>query len=291
MPLDRLQALPGRALGGEEGDVTDVRHPARGPSMRGTSGPYRSASAGPTWWPCWRSASARLTATVVLPTPPLPLATAMIGTSVPAAGGADVPVTVASVPRPMSAPTWRRLGHSGGMQETEPELDELQALLDTSLALASPHLRAIVRPGERTLTARQLVRVLTGMCTLTIATVTAGCEPRISAVDGHFLHARWTFTTARSAAKASHLRSRPAASAAHLRGEELGVFAHGVAEVLNPAGGPEHPDWPGILEHLTGHDGVSPLNWGDVIGFRLQPHWMVAYAFQPDELLAQVTAS
>ena len=133
------------------------------------------------------------------------------------------------------------------MKETEAELDQLQALLDSSLSRATDHLQSIIKAGERTLTARQLVAVVTGMCTLALATVTASGEPRISAVDGHFLHGRWIFTTARSAAKARHLGARPAASVAYLIGEELGVFTHGAAEILNPADGADHPDWPGIL--------------------------------------------
>src|SRR5579863_1209435 len=44
--------------------------------MMGTLEPYTSASSRPTLWPSFCSASARLTATVVLPTPPLPEATA-----------------------------------------------------------------------------------------------------------------------------------------------------------------------------------------------------------------------
>src|SRR5260370_18905763 len=46
------------------------------PSMIGTFGPYTSASSNPTLWPSFAKASARFTATVVLPTPPFPLATA-----------------------------------------------------------------------------------------------------------------------------------------------------------------------------------------------------------------------
>lgn len=61
------------------------------------------------------------------------------------------------------------------MYETETELDELQTLLDTSLARSTAHLRSIV-VAERTLTARQLVDVVTGMCTLAISTVTAEGE-------------------------------------------------------------------------------------------------------------------
>lgn len=171
------------------------------------------------------------------------------------------------------------------MHETAADLDALDVLLDRSLAGATEHLRSIIRPGERTLDARQLVQVLTGMCVLALSTVTAHCEPRVSAVDGHFLTGCWVFSTSRSAAKARHLERRPAASAAHLRGEELGVFTHGTAEVLNPLTGPADPHWDSIHEYLTNHYGSDPLSWGDVVVYRLRPHWMVAYASQPAELL------
>jgi hypothetical protein len=173
------------------------------------------------------------------------------------------------------------------MNETATDLDELQTLLDTSLSHASHHLQSIVRAEENTLTARQLVTVLEGMCTLALSTVTAQAEPRISGVDGHFLRGRWVFGTSRTAAKARHLAVRPAASLAHMRGEDLGVFAHGVAEVLNPSDGPADLEWADILAHLVEHYGESPLEWGDVVYYRLRPHWMIAYAMQPEKLLPQ----
>ena len=97
------------------------------------------------------------------------------------------------------------------MRETDREITELQELLDAAYARSTEHLRAIITDPRR-LDAGELVRVLTGMCTLNLATVTARGEPRISAVDGHFLHARWVFTTSGSAAKARQLKQRPAAS-------------------------------------------------------------------------------
>jgi hypothetical protein len=176
------------------------------------------------------------------------------------------------------------------MRETESELDGLQTLLDASLARSTEHLRGIVKPGERTLTARQLVGVITGMCTLSIATVTARGEPRISGIDGHFLHGGWIFGTGRGAAKARHLAARPAVSAAHLRGEELGVFTHGHVEELNPVTGAADPQWTSILEYLRGHYESDPLTWGDVVYYRLRPSWMVAYAFEPAKLLTPQAA-
>ncbi|HYN97409.1 MAG TPA: pyridoxamine 5'-phosphate oxidase family protein [Pilimelia sp.] len=169
------------------------------------------------------------------------------------------------------------------MRETPEELAELQALLDVSLSRSTTHLRSIVT--ERTLTAEQLTRVLTGMCTLALSTVTAKGEPRISGVDGHFLHGRWYFGTAPSAAKARHLAARPAASVAHMRGEDLGVFTHGTVEILNPEGGEPAADWPELLAYLKGCYGDDAFDWDrDVVYYRLRPHWMTVYAADPGKL-------
>jgi hypothetical protein len=74
------------------------------------------------------------------------------------------------------------------VRETPEELNELQALLDASLSHSTDHLRSIVT--EHTLTAEQLTQILVDMCTLALSTVTAKGEPRISGVDGHFLHGK-----------------------------------------------------------------------------------------------------
>jgi hypothetical protein len=175
------------------------------------------------------------------------------------------------------------------MDETDAELDGLQSLLDNSLSAAGAHLRSIIRP-ERSLTARQLVAVTRSMCTLAVSTVTARGEPMVSAADGHFLHGRWIFSTARNAVKARHLAARPAVSLGHLRGEDLGVFTHGTVDVLNPDGGREDPQWPYVLAYLTRYYGQSPMTWGDVICYRVRPRWMAAFASDPQALLASVEA-
>ncbi|WP_350277574.1 pyridoxamine 5'-phosphate oxidase family protein [Kribbella sp. HUAS MG21] len=159
------------------------------------------------------------------------------------------------------------------MKETEAEVAELQALMDAVYPRSTEHLRSIIT-GQQQLSAAALVRILTGMRVLTVATVTATGEPRISAVDGHLLHARWVFTTAGSAAKARHLRARPAASVAYVDGERIGVFTHGTVEFLTP----RHPDFAETEEYLVGHYGSSPSSWGpDIVYCRLEPTWMVGY--------------
>jgi pyridoxine/pyridoxamine 5'-phosphate oxidase len=170
------------------------------------------------------------------------------------------------------------------MKETTAEVTELQRLLDAAYERSTAHLRTIIT-GPRKLDAEDLTKVLTGMCTLNLATVTANGEPRISAVDGHFLHARWVFTTSGTAAKARHLRARPAASISYVDGERIGVFSHGQVEFLDS----DHPEFAEIEDHLTNHYGSSPSSWGDEIVYcRLQPSWMVGYAFDKSALLADV---
>lgn len=169
------------------------------------------------------------------------------------------------------------------MYETPEDLDRLQQLLDASHARSTEHLRAIIH-GDRVLSARDLVALLTGMKVITVATVTAHGEPRISAVDGHFLHGTWSFSTSGTAAKARHMRERPSVSVAHVDNEALGVFSHGRVEELAEGEG----DYTETLDHWTRHYGGSPLSWGeDIRIYRYVPSWMVGYAFQREALLAE----
>jgi hypothetical protein len=173
------------------------------------------------------------------------------------------------------------------MLERPEEIAELQRLLDAAYESSTEHLRNIITDPRR-LEAADLVRVLTGMCTLNLATVTAHHEPRISAVDGHFLHARWVFTTSGTAAKARQLRARPAASISYVDGERIGVFSHGQVEFLTP----EHPDFDEIEAHLTAHYDSSPSSWGpEIVYCRLQPTWMVGYAFDKTAVLQEAEAA
>ena len=167
-----------------------------------------------------------------------------------------------------------------GVYETDAEVRALQDLLDMSYGGATDHLRGIIRDSHQ-LSAADIVALLTGMKVLSLGTVTAAGEPRVSAVDGHFLHGRWTFSTDGSAAKARHLRARPVMSAAHIDNEELGVFSHGRVDELQPG----DPSWDETLAHWTAHYGESPLGWGDDIRvYRMQPSWMVGYISDRDRI-------
>jgi hypothetical protein len=165
--------------------------------------------------------------------------------------------------------------------ETATEIRALQDLLDRSHAASTAHLREIIR-DDRRLTATDLVLLLTGMRVISVATVTAQGHPRISAMDGHFLHGSWSFSTSGTAAKARHMHARPDVSVAHVDGEELALFSHGRVEEMRES----DADWDETLGHWTAHYGSSPLTWGEeIVLYRYRPHWMVGYAFQRTELM------
>jgi nitroimidazol reductase NimA-like FMN-containing flavoprotein (pyridoxamine 5'-phosphate oxidase superfamily) len=124
------------------------------------------------------------------------------------------------------------------VRETGDDLQALQALIDASYAAAGPHLLSIHGP-ERRLTAEQVAERLTGMCLLSLATVTADCRPIAGPVDGIFFRGAFHFGSAANSMRFRHIRSRPQVSATHLPSEELAVTVHGRAVPIDIAS-PEH---------------------------------------------------
>jgi uncharacterized pyridoxamine 5'-phosphate oxidase family protein len=168
------------------------------------------------------------------------------------------------------------------MFETEAEIEELDELLDHTLAHANKHLTAIVKP-ERRLNARQVVRYLQGTKHVAFATVNERGEPRVAPLDGVFIHGRFTVSTGRAAARLRHLRANAACSAAHMDGDTVGIVVHGHAAIIgreDPASGEIEPAWREIY-------GSSPFEWGEgVVFMRIEPTSMWAYAFHPENFPA-----
>ena len=118
------------------------------------------------------------------------------------------------------------------MNESAAELQALQDLLDRSYQSAGPHLLRIHTP-ERRLSAERLVERLTGMCLLTLTTVSADCRPVAGPVDGIFYRGAFHFGSSPDSLRFRHIRARPQVSATHLPGEELGVTVHGRAVAVD----------------------------------------------------------
>jgi hypothetical protein len=114
------------------------------------------------------------------------------------------------------------------VHETPEDIVALQELLDRSYAGAGAHLRSITTP-ERRLGAEDLVEVLTGMCLLVVATVTADCRPMAGPLDGIFYRGAFHFGTSPQSVRYRHLLTRPQVSATHLPREEVAVNVHGRA--------------------------------------------------------------
>jgi hypothetical protein len=166
------------------------------------------------------------------------------------------------------------------MHETPAELAALQQLIDASFAAASEHLRAIMEP-QRRLAAARITADIPSPAVLNLATVTARGEPRISAVDGHFLHGHWYFTTAGDSPKAVQLAARPAVSASYTPRDGYGIFCHGNAAAV------EGEERQLLIEHCTRVYGQSPENFGEGIAYvRIDAHWFVGFAFSDEAMAA-----
>lgn len=160
---------------------------------------------------------------------------------------------------------------------TPTQLSDLQALLDRSFARATSHLTMIMSEPRR-LSAERLVASLPCPAVLNIASVTARGEPRVSAVDGHFLGGRWCFATSPESAKAGQLRARPAISAAFTPRDGEGVFCHGRAVELTGDALRELDDhWELDYGHRLAHYGP------DVYAAAIEADWLVAFAMTPQE--------
>ena len=122
------------------------------------------------------------------------------------------------------------------MHETPEDIAALQDLLDRSYAAAGEHLLRIHTP-ERRLGAAQLAERLTGMCLLSLATVTKDGRPVVGPVDGIFYRGAFHFGSSPDSVRFRHIRARPQVSATHLPGEELGVTVHGRAEMVDVSSG------------------------------------------------------
>lgn len=166
------------------------------------------------------------------------------------------------------------------MNETTNELATLQDLLDGSAAGGERHLTDIVGPSRR-LSAAHLCADLCGVVVLNVATVSSSSTPLLSAVDGHFLHGHWYFSTTAAALKARHLVSRAGVSVGYTPRDGYGVWAHGVAVRLE---GAEYVQMDAYLSEV--YD--QPLSGmaDEVVIFRVDAHWMVGYAMTDFEQAA-----
>jgi hypothetical protein len=168
------------------------------------------------------------------------------------------------------------------MWETAEEVAALQNLLDRSFERASEHLTAIMSVPRR-LPAERVIAEVPSPAVLNIATVTARGEPRVSAVDGHFMHGHWHFTTDADSPKIRQLIARPAISASFTPRDGFGVFCHGRAEMLE--GQPRQM----LRDHFIATYGEDPEKWGNIAYVRIEAAWMTAFAMT-DEEMAKIEA-
>jgi len=144
------------------------------------------------------------------------------------------------------------------VRETDDDRRALDALLERSYERAGAHLRSIFTPELR-VRADELVPMMDGMQLLSLATVTARCEPRVAPVDGIFFRGRLWFGSSPESVRFAHVRERPSVSATHTRGESFALVAHGTATIVDVSA-PSHGAFAECCVEIYGE---AWRDWGD----------------------------
>jgi hypothetical protein len=145
------------------------------------------------------------------------------------------------------------------MWESAADLRALQDLLDASAAaMTSPQLHHVF-PVKRHLRAEDVVALFPDRRVGALATVTARGEPRVAPVDLLMLRSRLLASTRTTSWRARHLAVRPAVSVTYYEGDDIGLIAHGRADVLTP-GTAGFDDADAACRHVYGS---SALEWSD----------------------------
>jgi pyridoxine/pyridoxamine 5'-phosphate oxidase len=170
-----------------------------------------------------------------------------------------------------------------GMYETPADMDDLQGLLDRSVAQAGPFLRSSFEMPEHSLSAAQLVAHLQGPRTVALATVTARSEPRLAPINAFFVHGTFHVPTVAESARARHLARRPAASLTYFEGVDVAVLAHGQVRIIAE----EDPGFADLDAAWLEGGFESPTSWsGSAVYLKMEPATLYTYARYPEQIAA-----
>lgn len=170
------------------------------------------------------------------------------------------------------------------MFETSEEFTTLQQLLDASYANAGPHARSTIDETRRP-TALEVCERMTGMCLITVATVTADGRPISGPFDGYVVHGSLWFTSAVNGVRIRHLEHRPAISATYLPEPEFALWMHGTASVFALSDPICAPVKQAMLDHYLPIQGPSFAEWIehlDARAVRIDPVTVLAFCDTTD---------
>ncbi len=166
------------------------------------------------------------------------------------------------------------------MRETPADLRQLQALLDESVAVATPFLRRSFEMPEHSLSARQLAVHLQGSLTVALATVTKQGEPRVAPINALFFRGSFYVPTVAESARATNIVRRPAVSLSYFESTSLAVIVHGRGRTIDES----HSDFAAVDELQVESGAESPRDWsGKPVYVKVDAATIFTYARHPAE--------
>ncbi len=163
------------------------------------------------------------------------------------------------------------------MEETQEDIERLQALLDHSIERAGAFLRRSFQMPEHSLTAQELIDCWQGVQTVALATVTTKGEPRIAPIGSLLYRGEIYIPTVATAARTRHIMKRPAVSLTLFHENELAIIVHGYATVISP----DHPDFETLENLLYACTHTKAGEWGEGVYLRIQAEAIYTYNRHP----------
>jgi len=168
------------------------------------------------------------------------------------------------------------------VHETPEDLERLQALIDRGIERAGAFLRDAFQMPDHSLSAAQLVRYLTGLQTVALATVTRRGDPRVAPIGALFYRAQFWIPTVMTAARTRHIQRHLAVSLTHFDGVDLAIIVHGQARLATP----DTPAFATLedMQRANSTDGTTVRDWGDGVYLQIEADALYTFARDPTAL-------
>ncbi len=141
------------------------------------------------------------------------------------------------------------------VNENEEDLKYLQSILHSSIENAGKYLVREFQMPDHSLSAKDMIILFQNQKTISVATVTAKGEPRVSPTGVHFYKSYFYIPSVKRTAKVQHLKKRPGISFTYHEGIDRAVIVHGIAILLDN----QSP----MFDELVSTTGEKVDSWAD----------------------------
>jgi uncharacterized pyridoxamine 5'-phosphate oxidase family protein len=167
------------------------------------------------------------------------------------------------------------------MHESEKDLEDFQRLLINSRKQVGPHVKKALELPLKSLTARQLSRLLQGIQNVFLAAVTTSGTPQITPEQALFYRAHFYLPMVRTSLRVRHMMHEPSVSMSMQRGDDFTLIMHGKAVIIDPSNDDTQEEFRYVEELHKTYTSDVPSTWKNGCYVRIDPFMFLTRAKDP----------